>query len=153
MRAFAAVKEPRFHTAKPKPSSRLRASVSAPAFASNAAPDWVASTARPMAAKARMPSRTSIERASNAAWKARLECASKARWRDASLCVALTTRMPRTLSWIHDVSALLRSLARRKAWRSGDENFRPRKRIGATVKARAAASHRSKAATTASAKR
>ena len=148
----AAVNEPRLHTAKPKPKSRSRANVDASALDHNAAADWAASTAAPMATKARMPSTVSITRALNAASNAASERCPKVYSRDSSLRVALMTRTPRMLSWIQDVSRLLRSRARRKAWRNGAENFQPNSRIGATVKPNIAASQGSKAATTASAK-
>ena len=151
-RVVAAVNEPRFHTANPKPKSRLRAKVGASTFDHSAAADCVAKTAAPMATKARMPSTVSITRALKAASKAPSERSVKICSRALSVRVALMVRTPRMLSWIHDVSRLLRSRARRNAARSGDENFHPKSRIGATVRPRIAASHGSKAATTASAK-
>ena len=70
MRAVAALNEPRFHTAKPKPSRMLRANVGASAFDHMAAVDWVASTAKPITTNARMPSTVNMVRDRNAASKA-----------------------------------------------------------------------------------
>ena len=88
--------------------------------------DCVASTVAPMIAKARMPSMVNRVRARNAASKAVSEWLRNERSRAASPCVALTMRTPSTLSWIHDVSRLLVSRARRNAVLSLEENLSPR---------------------------
>ena len=125
-RELTAENVPKFQTAKPKPSRMPWANVAADACDHSAAKDSTARIARPITPNARMPRTASDTRERNAASSAFRERSRKPSSRCGSVPVALMTRTPSTLSWIHEVNALLRSRARLKRVRSRGEKTSPR---------------------------